>query len=110
MFAAGTPTAMRLSTIAATTSGADRIFGAPEQFSFTPTKSLALKNPPHASRSDFAPVSERMPRDIISRTVGTSTFAVVLSMHFSECTRTTLPGYGPGIPGEPERGNGVTTR
>jgi hypothetical protein len=55
-------------------------------------------------------VRERMPRDIIAWTVGTSTFEVVLSMHFSECTRTTLPGYGPGMPGEAERENGVTTR
>src|SRR6185437_10828532 len=110
MFVAGTPTAIRLSTMAATTSGAERIFGAPEQFSFTPTTSLALKNPPLASRSVFAPVSERMPRDIISRTVGTSTFDVELSMHFSECTRITLPGYGPGIPGDAERGNELTTR
>src|ERR1039458_3626225 len=75
-----------------------------------PTTSVASKKFAQASRSFFAPVSERMPRDSISATVPSSTLSVAESTDFSECTRTALPANGPGIPGFGEGAKRLTTR
>ena len=99
MFAGLTPTAIRLRAISATTSGIDIAPGAPEQLTLMPTKSCALKKRAQLSRGSLSPVSVVMPRAIIACTVGTSTFSVASSMHRGECTVTTRPGYGPGMPG-----------
>src|ERR1035438_6577761 len=66
------PSATRFLTIPPTTSVAEKILGAPEQFTLMPTTSFASKKCAQASRSFFAPVSEHMPRANISRTVGSS--------------------------------------
>ena len=82
MFAGFTPTAIRLLTISATTSGIDIAPGAPEQLILMPTTSCALKKRAQLSRGSLSPVSVVMPRAIIACTVGTSTFSVASSMHF----------------------------
>ena len=56
------------------------------------------------------PVSARIPRAIISRTIEASAALVAGSTHRSEVTDTTLPGNGPGIPGVAAGACGVTTR
>ena len=85
------------------------MLGAPEQFTFIPTTSAALKNDAQASRWVFAPVSEHIPRDIISRTAGALILCVVVSTDFLECTRTARPAKGPGIPGFGEGAKRLTT-
>jgi hypothetical protein len=99
MFVGFTPTAMRLFAISATTSGIDIAPGAPDAFTLMPTKSCALKKRAQLSRGSLSPVSVVMPRAIIAFTVGTSTFSVTSSMQRGECTVTTRPRYGPGMPG-----------
>jgi hypothetical protein len=46
-----------------------------------------------------ARVNVRIPCAIISRTVASSAFPVVVSTALSDFTDTTRPGYGPGMPG-----------
>src|SRR5688572_6574884 len=99
MFLAGTPTLMRLSTMPETTSGADMMLGAPEQFTLTPTTSLGVIKRAQQSRSSLSPVSARIPSESMLRTTCGSTFAVASSMQRGEATLTTWPRYGPGMPG-----------
>src|SRR5688500_15001144 len=109
MFAAGTPTAMRFRAMSATTSGDDIMFGAPEQLILIPTTSLGVTKRAQESRSSLSPVSARIPSRSILRTTAGSTFPVVSSMLEAECTLTTWPRYGPGIPGAGEGLNLETT-
>src|SRR5258708_2267863 len=104
------PRAIRLSTIPLTISIEEKMLGAPEQFTFTPTTSEASKRDAQASRWFFAPVSEHIPRDSISRTAGSSTLRVAVLTDLSECTRTALPANGPGIPGFGDGAKRLTTR
>jgi hypothetical protein len=75
-----------------------------------PTKSSALKKRAQLSRASLSPVNAVMPRAIIVCTVGTSTVSVTSSMQRGAWTVTTLPGYGPGMPGCFHGLNRVTTR
>jgi hypothetical protein len=69
-----------------------------------------LKNRAQLSRASRSPVSVVIPREIISRTVGTSTFSVASSMQLGACTVITRPGYAPGMPGVGHGLKRVTTR
>src|SRR4051794_7111145 len=110
MFEAFTPVAVRLRTISATTFGSEQTCGAPEQFTLMPTTSEALKNRCHASAGLGSPVSVVIPFEIISRITAGSGFALFSSMERGECTETTLPGYGPGMPGRSDGLCAVTER
>jgi hypothetical protein len=63
------------------------------------TTSLGSMKRRHAASVSFSPVSARMPRSIISRTSSGSTGASAVVGRRDERVRTTLPGYGPGMPG-----------
>ena len=86
------PSVVRLRTISPTISGVDMMLGAPEQFTLMPTTSDGVKKRAQESRASLSPVSVRMPLEIISRTVGTSTLSVPVSIDRSACTATTWPG------------------
>jgi hypothetical protein len=64
-----------------------------------PTTSAGVKNRRQASPVVLAPVSARIPCAIISRTTSPLAAPVDVSTDLSDFTRTTRPGYGPGMPG-----------
>ncbi len=90
---------MRLSTISATTAGSEQMAGAPEQLTLIPTTSRGETKRAQASSARWSPVSERIPSASIRFTTARSAFPDFASNEFSACTRTTRPGYGPGMPG-----------
>src|SRR6185437_2093555 len=99
MCGAGTPAAMTFSTMPATTSGLDMMFGAPEQLTLIPTISEEEMKWDQASRSFVSRVSARTPAESIWRTTLAFSTPEAASIECAERTRTAWPRYGPGIAG-----------
>src|SRR5687767_4609062 len=75
-----------------------------------PTRSAGAKKRCQAAVVVAAPVSVRIPRAIISRTMSAFAAPVAVSTALSAVTATTRPGRGPGIPGVPAGLYADTTR
>src|SRR5215467_6707724 len=94
--------------VSATISCDETTQGRPPALTLMPTTSSGVKKRRHDEMVFDSPTSARIPRSIISRTASPSIFSPSSLRHFADLTETTLPGYGPGIPGAADGLCGVT--